>query len=81
MVQVGAKMALSWRQDELKRCLLGVLWPSKVVLGVLMVLGSSSVCFESFLATSWGCLGVSWGVFLDVLRAARVVSGSFLSPR
>ena len=39
-----------------------------VVLGV----------FRKFLGD---VLGVSWGVFLDVLRAARVVSGSFLSPR
>ena len=60
---------------------MGVLCASWAVLGMLMVLGSSWVCFESFLATSWGCLGASSGVFLDVLRAARVVSGSFLSPR
>ena len=42
-----------------------------VVLGV----------FRKFLGDVLGGLGASWGVFLDVLRAARVVSGSFLSPR
>ena len=63
MAQVGSKMTLRWRQDGLKRCLLGVLWPSWVVLGMLMVLGSSWVCFESFLATSWGVLGCLFGCF------------------
>ena len=77
MAQVGSKMALRWRQDGLKMCLLGVLWPSWVVLGMRMVLGSSWVCFESFLATSWGVLGrlgVSFWMFCEQLGLFRARS-------
>ena len=66
----------------------GAFWASCGRLGLywecLWFGGRLGCVFESFLATSWGCLGASWGVFLDVLdvlRAARVVLGSFLSPR
>ena len=71
MAQVGSKMALRWRQDGLKRCLVGVLWPSKVVLGEAYGFGVVLGVFRKFLGdvlgVSCGRLGVSFWMFCEQL--------------